>query len=115
MRTASTDDRHQRRAEFDEQVMVEGLPWVPARPTLGSRFFSGLCQVPVNKMVSGGFPGVFRFPQLLLRPSVVYPGFPSQQQLSVGSVSNRGRRWVLDDGWHAVLSLPVCIQEQIFS
>ena len=21
---------------------VEGLPWVPARPTLGSRFFSGL-------------------------------------------------------------------------
>ena len=46
--------------------MVEGLPWVPDRPTLGSRFFSGLCQVPVNKMVSGGFPRVFRFPQLLL-------------------------------------------------
>ena len=45
---------------------VEGLPWVPDRPTLGSRFFSGLCQVPVNKMVSGGFPRVFRFPQLLL-------------------------------------------------
>ena len=21
----------------------------------------------------------------------------------------------MDDGWHAVLSLPVCIQEQIFS
>ena len=45
---------------------VEGLPWVPDRPTLGSRFSSGLCQVPVNKMVSGGFPRVFRFPQLLL-------------------------------------------------
>ena len=48
------------------EVWVEGLPWVPDRPTLGSRFFSGLCQVPVNKMVSGGFPRVFRFPQLLL-------------------------------------------------
>ena len=47
-------------------LLVEGLPWVPDRPTLGSRFFSGLCQVPVNKMVSGGFPRVFRFPQLLL-------------------------------------------------
>ena len=45
---------------------VEGLPWVPDRPTLGSRFFSGLCQVPAHKMVSGGFPRVFRFPQLLL-------------------------------------------------
>ena len=45
---------------------VEGLPWVPARPTLGSRFFSGLCQVPVHKTVSAGFPRVFRFPQLLL-------------------------------------------------
>ena len=36
------------------------------RSTLGSRFFSGLCQVPAHKMVSGGFPRVFRFPQLLL-------------------------------------------------
>ena len=53
----SVSDRHLQR--------VEGLPWVPDRPTLGSRFSSGLCQVPVNKMVSGGFPGVFRFPQLL--------------------------------------------------
>ena len=35
------------------------------KSTLGSRFFTGLCQVPVNEMVSGGFPGVFRFPQLL--------------------------------------------------
>jgi hypothetical protein len=24
------------------RLPVEGLPWVPARPTLGSRFFSGL-------------------------------------------------------------------------
>ena len=47
-------------------ALVEGLPWVPDRPTLGSRFFSGLCQVPAHKMVSGGFPRVFRFPQLLL-------------------------------------------------
>ena len=48
------------------QILVEGLPWVPDRPTLGSRFFSGLCQVPAHKTVSGGFPRVFRFPQLLL-------------------------------------------------
>ena len=45
---------------------VEGLPWVPDRPTLGSRFSFGLCQVPAHKTVSGGFPRVFRFPQLLL-------------------------------------------------
>ena len=76
---------------------VEGLPWVPDRPTLGSRFSSGLCQVPAHKTVSCGFPRVFRFPQLLLKPEEVYPRFPSQQEVSVGSVSNRGRRWVLAD------------------
>ena len=76
---------------------VEGLPWVPDRPTLGSRFFSGLCQVPAHKTVSCGFPRVFRFPQLLLRPSVVYPGFPSEQEFCLGSVANTGRRWVLAD------------------
>ena len=76
---------------------VEGLPWVPDRPTLGSRFFCGLCQVPAHKTVSCGFPRVFRFPQLLLKPEEVYPRFPSQEEVSVGSVSNRGRRWVRAD------------------
>ena len=47
-------------------AVVEGLPWVPDRPTLGSRFSFGLCQVPAHKTVSAGFPRVFRFPQLLL-------------------------------------------------
>ena len=79
------------------ETWVEGLPWVPDRPTLGSRFFSGLCQVPAHKTVSCGFPRVFRFPQLLLKPEEGYPRFPSQQEVSVGSVSNRGRRWVLAD------------------
>ena len=52
--------------ELKQIGKVEGLPWVPDRPTLGSRFFSGLCQVPAHKTVSCGFPRVFRFPQLLL-------------------------------------------------
>ena len=76
---------------------VEGLPWVPDRPTLGSRFSFGLFQVPAHKTVCLGFPRVFRFPQLPLRPSVVYPGFPSQQEFCLGSVANAGRRWVLAD------------------
>ena len=53
-------------AELHQDDLVEGLPWVPDRPTLGSRFFSGLCQVPAHKTVSCGFPRVFRFPQLVL-------------------------------------------------
>ena len=38
----STLDMRRVGITVDKSTTVEGLPWVPARPTLGSRFFSGL-------------------------------------------------------------------------
>ena len=54
---------------------VEGLPWVPARPTLGSRFFPGLCQVPVNKWCSLGSRVFLGFPWVPVETQEVCPGF----------------------------------------
>ena len=56
-------------------VLVEGLPWVPARPTLGSRFFPGLCQVPVNKWCSLGSRVFLGFPWVPVKTQEVCPGF----------------------------------------
>ena len=54
---------------------VEGLPWVPARPTLGSRFPPGLCQVPVNKWCSLGSRVFLGFPWVPIETQSVCPGF----------------------------------------